>query len=85
MKKIALFSVLMFAASTMFAQTANPTKPSGSTKVEVNKPKSTGDVKGAGVNNPVGKNGVNVPKPATADKVNTKKGNTTTTTTTNKN
>ena len=75
----------MFAASTMFAQTANPTKPSGSNSTEANKPKSTADVKGAGVNNPVGKNGVNAPKPATADKVNTKKGNTTTTTTTNKN
>jgi len=85
MKKIALLSVLMFAASSMFAQTANPTKTSKtvSNQSEASKPKNNDDVKGAGVNNPVGKNGVNTSKPATAIKVNTKK--TSTTNTTNKN
>ncbi len=88
MKKIALLSALMFAASSMFAQAANPTKTSKtvSNHPEAPKPKNNADVKAAGGYNPVGKNGVNTSKAATAiertmpAKVNTKKASSTNTT-----
>jgi len=75
MKKLALLSVLVFAASTTFAQTAMPGKstPKVSNQPVLTKPVNTADVKGAGKNNPVGKSGVNTSKPAVADKVNSTK------------
>ncbi len=75
MKKLALLSVLMFAASSMFAQTANPSKnpAAGANQSGAPKPKNTADLNGAGKNNPIGKNGVNTSKPVTTDKINTTK------------
>ena len=74
MKKLTLLSVLMFAASSMFAQTSNPVKNiKGSTQTDPTKNLKTAEVKAAGANNPVGK--VNTPKPAGAEKAkNTKAG-----------
>ena len=75
MKKITLLSVFMIAASAMFAQTAIPVKstPKVSNQPNLTKPVNTADVKGAGANNPVGKNPRNTVKPVTVDKVNTTK------------
>ena len=75
MKKLTLLSVLMFAASSMFAQTSNPVKniSKGSNQTDPTKNLKTAEVKAAGANNPVGK--VNTPKPAGAEKAkNTKAG-----------
>lgn len=74
----------MIAASSMFAQTANPSKPNPkvSNQSNITKPMNPADAKGAGVNNPVGKNGGNKAKPVSIDKVNIKKTGATTTTTT---
>lgn len=72
----------MIAASAMFAQTANPTKPNpkGSNHSNITKPMNTADLKGAGVNNPVGKNGGSTSKPVSVGKVNIKNIDGTTTT-----
>ncbi len=66
MKKLALLSVLMFAASSMFAQTSNPVKNNseGSNQTDPTKNLKTAEVKVPVANNPVGK--VNTPKPAAA-------------------
>lgn len=59
MKKLILFSTIIFAATSAFAQTAKPAKTTVTNETvqsEAAKQKST-DIKIAGKNNPVGKSG----------------------------
>ena len=59
MKKLIVLSTIIFAASSAFAQTAKPAKTKVANETvqsEAAKQKSS-DIKSAGANNPVGKNG----------------------------
>lgn len=59
MKKLILFSTIIFAGTSLFGQAANPIKGNSSTPSKPNIQKPTTDVNAAGSSNPIGKNAGN--------------------------